>query len=63
MEWYIVAIYQKISFFSICSIMRQCPQVVLRIGHYVVKKLSPFVRQTDFALDWMGLEAGKAVYR
>ena len=43
--------------------MRVCPQVVLRIGHYVVKKLSPFVRQTDFALDWMGLEAGKAVYR
>ncbi|XP_022085231.1 neuropathy target esterase-like isoform X1 [Acanthaster planci] len=58
-DCFVVAI-SKTSFYSI---MRQCPQVVLRIGHYVVKKLSPFVRQTDFALDWMGLEAGKAVYR
>ncbi|XP_033643648.1 neuropathy target esterase-like isoform X2 [Asterias rubens] len=58
-DCFVVAI-SKTSFYSI---MRVCPQVVLRIGHYVVKKLSPFVRQTDFALDWMGLEAGKAVYR
>ncbi|XP_038063814.1 patatin-like phospholipase domain-containing protein 7 isoform X2 [Patiria miniata] len=58
-DCFVVAI-SKTSFYSI---MRLCPQVVLRIGQYVVKKLSPFVRQTDFALDWMGLEAGKAVYR
>ncbi|XP_030853338.1 patatin-like phospholipase domain-containing protein 7 [Strongylocentrotus purpuratus] len=45
------------------SIMREYPQVVLKVGHQVVKKLSSFVRQTDFALDWMQLEAGKAVYR
>ncbi|XP_072177075.1 patatin-like phospholipase domain-containing protein 7 [Diadema setosum] len=45
------------------SMMRECPHVVLHVGHQVVRKLSAFVRQTDFALDWMQLEAGKAVYR
>lgn len=29
----------------------------------VVKRLSLFVRQVDFALDWVFLESGRAVYR
>ena len=53
----------SIHLFYSSSIMREYPQVVLKVGHQVVKKLSSFVRQTDFALDWMQLEAGKAVYR
>ena len=45
------------------SIMRAFPKVVLSVGHTVVKRMSPFVRQIDFALDWTQVEAGRAVYR
>ncbi|GLG97715.1 Neuropathy target esterase sws [Gryllus bimaculatus] len=45
------------------SIMRECPRVVLHIAHTVVRRLSPFVRQVDFALDWVFMESGRAVYR
>lgn len=37
--------------------------MVLNVAHTVVRRMSPFVRQTDFALDWMAVEAGRAVYR
>ena len=33
------------------------------IANDLVRRLSPFVRQVDFALDWTELEAGKALYR
>uniref|UniRef100_A0A8B9GV02 lysophospholipase n=1 Tax=Astyanax mexicanus TaxID=7994 RepID=A0A8B9GV02_ASTMX len=39
------------------------PRVVLNVAHTVVRRVSPFVRQIDFALDWMAVEAGRAVYR
>lgn len=39
------------------------PKVVLNVAHTVVKRMSSFVRQIDFALDWMAVEAGRAVYR
>uniref|UniRef100_A0A8D2MU18 lysophospholipase n=1 Tax=Zonotrichia albicollis TaxID=44394 RepID=A0A8D2MU18_ZONAL len=45
------------------EIMREQPSVVLGVAHSVVKRMSPFVRQIDFALDWMEVEAGRAVYR
>ncbi|XP_055360193.1 patatin-like phospholipase domain-containing protein 7 isoform X2 [Betta splendens] len=45
------------------EIMREEPWVVLNVAHTVVKRVSPFVRQIDFALDWMAVEAGRAVYR
>uniref|UniRef100_A0A8C3RYK1 lysophospholipase n=1 Tax=Chelydra serpentina TaxID=8475 RepID=A0A8C3RYK1_CHESE len=44
-------------------IMRVQPSVVLGVAHSVVKRMSSFVRQIDFALDWMEVEAGRAVYR
>ncbi|PKU28592.1 patatin-like phospholipase hypothetical protein [Limosa lapponica baueri] len=44
-------------------IMREQPSMVLGVAHTVVKRMSPFVRQMDFALDWMEVEAGRAVYR
>lgn len=37
--------------------------MVLGVAHTVVKRMSSFVRQIDFALDWMEVEAGRAVYR
>uniref|UniRef100_A0A3Q3XKY2 lysophospholipase n=1 Tax=Mola mola TaxID=94237 RepID=A0A3Q3XKY2_MOLML len=45
------------------EIMRVEPQVVLNVAHTVVRRMSSFVRQIDFALDWMAVEAGRAVYR
>ena len=37
--------------------------MLLNIAHTVVRRMSPFVRQIDFALDWVAVEAGRAVYR
>ncbi|KAM9734388.1 patatin-like phospholipase domain-containing protein 7 isoform 1-T3 [Menidia menidia] len=45
------------------EIMRVEPQVVLNVAHTVSRRMSSFVRQIDFALDWMAVEAGRAVYR
>ncbi|XP_037351260.1 patatin-like phospholipase domain-containing protein 7 [Talpa occidentalis] len=45
------------------EIMRRQPTVVLGVAHTVAKRMSSFVRQMDFALDWMEVEAGRAVYR
>uniref|UniRef100_A0A672HHZ1 lysophospholipase n=1 Tax=Salarias fasciatus TaxID=181472 RepID=A0A672HHZ1_SALFA len=45
------------------EMMREEPRVVLNVAHTVVRRVSPFVRQIDFALDWMAVEAGRAVYR
>lgn len=43
--------------------MIEKPAIVLHIARTVVRRLSPFVRQVDFALDWVFLESGRAVYR
>ncbi|TRY57684.1 hypothetical protein DNTS_025908 [Danionella cerebrum] len=45
------------------EMMRAEPTVVLNVAHTVVRRMSSFVRQIDFALDWMAVEAGRAVYR
>ncbi|XP_036892681.1 patatin-like phospholipase domain-containing protein 7 isoform X2 [Sturnira hondurensis] len=55
--------FLSISKAHVYEIMRKQPNVVLAIAHTVVKRMSPFVRQIDFALDWMEVEAGRAVYR
>lgn len=53
----------SVTFPFFLRIMREQPSVVLGVAHTVVKRMSPFVRQIDFALDWMEVEAGRAVYR
>lgn len=45
------------------TIMRHQPTVVLAVAHTIVKRLSGFVRAIDFALDWVHIEAGKALFR
>ena len=49
--------------FCLDSIVRDSPQVALHIAHTVVRRLSPFVRQVDFALEWVFVESGRALYR
>lgn len=48
---------------TVYEIMRVKPQIVLPIANTVVTRLSSFVRQVDFALDWLFIESGRAVYR
>ncbi|XP_074066654.1 patatin-like phospholipase domain-containing protein 7 isoform X1 [Macrotis lagotis] len=55
--------FLSISKSNFYEIMRKQPSVVLAVAHTVVKRMSPFVRQIDFALDWMEVEAGRAIYR
>lgn len=43
--------------------MRERPSTVVFIASTVVQKLSPLVRQCDYALDWIFLESGRAAYR
>lgn len=45
------------------SIMQAQPSVVLSCAHTSVVRMTPFVRQIDFALDWILTEAGKALFR
>ncbi|XP_030647689.1 patatin-like phospholipase domain-containing protein 7 [Chanos chanos] len=63
-----VRAHRDCSFLSVSKahfyeIMRAEPRVVLNVAHTVVRRVSSFVRQIDFALDWMAVEAGRAVYR
>ncbi|KAM8972450.1 patatin-like phospholipase domain-containing protein 6 [Pelodytes ibericus] len=45
------------------QITRSHPSVLLSVAHSVVCRISPFVRQVDFAIDWIGVEAGRELYR
>ncbi|CAG9818201.1 unnamed protein product [Phaedon cochleariae] len=55
-----IALITKNTFYTL---MKENPKVVLYIAHLVVRRLSPFVRQVDFALDWLFMESGRAIYR
>ncbi|XP_031629019.1 neuropathy target esterase sws isoform X1 [Contarinia nasturtii] len=48
---------------SVYNLMRERPWTVVYIANTVVRKLSPLVRQCDYALDWIFMESGRAVYR
>jgi len=45
------------------AIMKEQPPIVLNASRTIVRRMSAFVRQIDFALDWMLIEAGHALYR
>lgn len=47
----------------VCRIMSEQPKAVCGLAYDCVQRLSPIVRQIDFALDWTELEAGRALYR
>lgn len=39
------------------------PEIYLPVAHSVLRRLSPFLRGVDFALDWVLVDSGHAVYR
>ena len=55
-----VAILTRDTFFEIVC---ETPEMVLSLAQSVIARLSPMVRQVDFALDWINIESGKALYR
>ena len=48
---------------TVYNILQEYPKVALHVANTVIMRMSPFVRQIDFALDWEHLEAGRALYR
>ena len=47
----------------VSSIMKEEPRIVINMAKTVLKRMSAFIRQIDFALDWMQIEAGRALFR
>ena len=39
------------------------PHISLRLAMGIIDNLSPYVRSIDFALEWLSLESGKALYK
>ena len=54
----VLALLSKSSFVSMLS---ESPVMVLSLAHSTIARLSPLVRKIDFALDWLTVEAGRAV--
>jgi lysophospholipid hydrolase len=55
-----IAVINKANFHKIITAQ---PMVVLSLAHFIVKQMSPFVRQIDFALEWNLIESGSALFR
>ncbi len=49
--------------FNVRKIMERHPHVSLSLAMSVVANLSPHVRSIDFALEWVLVESGKALYK
>ena len=43
--------------------MSHAPRAICGPAYDLVQRISPLVRELDFGLDWMELEAGRALYR
>ncbi|XP_065569859.1 neuropathy target esterase sws-like isoform X2 [Artemia franciscana] len=57
------AILATVSRKCFASVAKRNPKVFLYVARTVIARLSPFVRQLDFALDWHLLESGLALFR
>ena len=52
-----------LSSFNVRQIIKRHPHVILNLAMSVVSNLSPHVRSMDFAIEWMLVESGKALYK
>ncbi|OQR78858.1 neuropathy target esterase sws-like, partial [Tropilaelaps mercedesae] len=48
---------------TIYSLLAHHPDAVLHLAANLIERLSPFVRQIDFAMDWIQVDGGRTVYR
>ena len=44
-------------------LLSEFPSVVVTVARSIVEMVSPFVRQADFSLDWMQIDAGNTLYK
>ena len=44
-------------------LLSEVPSVVVSVARSIVEMVSPFVRQADFSLDWMQIDAGSSLYK
>ena len=49
--------------FSSFRLIKEHPKIVLPVANNITQRISSFIRNIDFALDWMQLESGKSLYR
>ncbi|XP_063690597.1 patatin-like phospholipase domain-containing protein 7 isoform X4 [Bolinopsis microptera] len=57
------SIILTISRADIIKLIRSNPATLEKLTHQFTKRISLFVRQMDYALEWVSLEAGHALYR
>eukprot|EP00794_Sanderia_malayensis_P015962 gene15962-17568_t len=55
-----VVIISKLDFYNL---MMHHPRVVIPVAFEIIKRLSSFVRNIDFALDWVMIDGGKSLYK
>ena len=55
-----VAMIHRDDFFLL---VRNHPQVLINSANLVSLRLSKLLRQADFAIEWHGVDAGKALYK
>ncbi|CAH8434435.1 unnamed protein product [Heterobilharzia americana] len=56
----IVAVFSRECFYSV---VRQYPEALFSVTHIVCSHLSPLLHQLDFAMEWISVKSGKALYK
>lgn len=55
-----LAVFPRECFFSL---IRSHPEVMINASYICITRLSPLLRQADFALEWVAINAGQALYK
>uniref|UniRef100_A0A0N4ZFK1 Neuropathy target esterase sws n=1 Tax=Parastrongyloides trichosuri TaxID=131310 RepID=A0A0N4ZFK1_PARTI len=45
------------------SLLEICPKIALHVAYSILRRLSPFIRAVDFAMEWNLLDSGQALFR
>ncbi|CAH8459783.1 unnamed protein product [Schistosoma turkestanicum] len=56
----IIAVLSRERFYSI---VRQYPKALFSVTHIISSHLSPLFHQLDFAMEWLSIKSGKALYK
>ncbi|XP_018649024.1 neuropathy target esterase/swiss cheese-related protein [Schistosoma mansoni] len=56
----IVAVLSRETFYSV---VRQYPKALFSVTHIISSHLSPLFHQLDFAMEWLSVKSGKALYK
>nr|CAH8826675.1 unnamed protein product [Trichobilharzia regenti] len=56
----IVAVFSRECFYAV---VRQYPEALFSVTHIASSHLSPLLHQLDFAMEWISVKSGKALYK